>query len=107
MSLDEFEAIRLVDLAGMYQDAGSAQMDISRQTLGRILERAHRKIVDVLVQGKALRIEGGNVDVQLKIQPRCPKCRYSLSRMPSAIIEGRCHHFRRTALGSPEKFSKE
>ena len=36
-------------------------MNISRQTFGRIIEAAHKKIADVLLNGKALKIEGGEV----------------------------------------------
>ncbi len=61
MSLDEFEAIRLADLDGLYQEKAAAQMNVSRPTFGRILDAAHRKMADAIVHGKALRIEGGPV----------------------------------------------
>lgn len=63
LTLDEFETIRLADYEGLYQDDAAALMDVSRQTLGNILIEAHRKIADCLVNGKALRIEGGAVDL--------------------------------------------
>ncbi len=59
LTLDEFEAIRLADFFGLYQEEGAKKMNISRQTFGRIVESAHKKIADVLTNGKALRIEGG------------------------------------------------
>ena len=43
---DEFEAIRLRDLKGLYQEKAAEQMGISRQTFGRILESAHKKVAD-------------------------------------------------------------
>jgi len=61
MTLDEFEAVRLCDLDGSYQDQAAIQMQVSRPTFGRILETARRKMADVLVHGKALRIDGGPV----------------------------------------------
>jgi predicted DNA-binding protein (UPF0251 family) len=61
MTLDELEAIRLADLEGLYQEEAAARMGISRATFGRILEAAHRKVATALVEGKALRIEGGPV----------------------------------------------
>jgi len=64
LSLDEFEAIRLADFEGLYQEDGARKMNISRQTFGRIIDSAHRKIADVLVNGKALKIEGGEVSVR-------------------------------------------
>jgi predicted DNA-binding protein (UPF0251 family) len=61
MTLDEFEALRLADLEGLYQEKAAARMGVSRPTFSRIVESAHRKIADALVHGKALRIEGGPV----------------------------------------------
>jgi len=61
MTLDEFEAIRLADLDGLYQESAAAQMGVSRPTFSRITASAHRKVADALVHGKALRIEGGPV----------------------------------------------
>jgi predicted DNA-binding protein (UPF0251 family) len=66
LTLDEFEAIRLADLEGMYQEDGAKKMNISRQTFGRIIDSAHRKIADVLLNAKALKIEGGEVDINTK-----------------------------------------
>ncbi|MBN2019287.1 MAG: DUF134 domain-containing protein [Sedimentisphaerales bacterium] len=59
LTIDEFEAVRLADLEGLYQEDAAARMNVSRQTFGRILESAHKKIADALVHGKALSIEGG------------------------------------------------
>jgi predicted DNA-binding protein (UPF0251 family) len=61
MTLDEFEAIRLADLVGLYQEQAAEEMGVSRPTFSRIVESAHRKVADALVHGKALRIEGGPV----------------------------------------------
>ena len=63
LTVDEFEAIRLTDLEGLYQADAAESMNISRQTLGRILESAHKKIADALVNGKALLIKGGPVEL--------------------------------------------
>ena len=63
LTVDEFEAIRLTDLEGLYQADAAEKMSISRQTLGRILESAHRKIADALVNGKALLIKGGPIEI--------------------------------------------
>ena len=63
LTVDELEAIRLTDLEGLYQEQAAKKMNISRQTLGRILESAHKKIADALVNGKALSIEGGRIEL--------------------------------------------
>ncbi len=59
LTLDEFEAIRLADLEGLYQEDAAKKMNISRQTFGNIIESAHKKIADSIVNAKALKIKGG------------------------------------------------
>jgi len=54
---DELEAMRLVHIDGLYQEQAARIMAISRQTLGRILAEAHRKITEALLMGRAIRIE--------------------------------------------------
>lgn len=61
LALDELEAVRLADLEGMYQEDAARKMNISRQTFGNIVNSAHKKIADALLNAKALRIEGGAV----------------------------------------------
>ncbi len=61
LMLDELEAVRLADLKGMYQADAAKKMGISRQTFGNIINSAHGKIADALLNGKALKISGGNV----------------------------------------------
>jgi predicted DNA-binding protein (UPF0251 family) len=63
LTVDEFEAIRLTNLEGLYQADAAEKMSVSRQTFGRILESAHKKIADALVHGKALFIKGGPIEV--------------------------------------------
>ncbi len=59
LMVDELEAIKLADLESLYQEDAAKKMNISRQTFGNILASAHRKIADFLVNGKALKVEGG------------------------------------------------
>lgn len=58
--IEELEAIRLKDLEGLEQEECAERMEISRQTFQRILNAAREKVADSLVNGKAIRIEGGN-----------------------------------------------
>jgi len=60
LELEELEAIRLADYEGLYQEDAARQMGISRQTFGRLLSRAHRKIADALLNKKALVVERGS-----------------------------------------------
>jgi predicted DNA-binding protein (UPF0251 family) len=60
LAVDELEALRLKDLDGLDQEKAAAIMNVSQPTFHRILESAHNKTADALVNGKAIRIEGGN-----------------------------------------------
>lgn len=66
LTVDEFEAVRLADLEGLYQEEAAKKMNVSRQTFGNIIVAAHKKIADVLVNAKALKIEGGVVKMMRK-----------------------------------------
>lgn len=50
------EAVRLADLEGKYQVEAARQMGVSRPTFSNIINRAHGKIAEALIKGKALRI---------------------------------------------------
>jgi predicted DNA-binding protein (UPF0251 family) len=60
LTVEEVEAIRLKDLEGLEQEQCAERMRVSRPTFHRVLQSARRKVADVLVNGKALRIRGGN-----------------------------------------------
>ena len=63
LSIEEVEAIRLSDLMSLEQDAAAESMDVSRGTFQRIINEARRKLADALINGKIIRIEGGNYEV--------------------------------------------
>ena len=75
VTLDELEALRLADFEGLYQEQVAARMNVSRPTVGRILASAHRKLAEALVQGKAIRLEGGSVQFASGTLPAGPGCR--------------------------------
>ncbi len=60
LKVEELEAIRLNDLESLEQEQCAKKMKISRGTFQRILNSAKKKIADALVNGKAIRVEGGN-----------------------------------------------
>ncbi len=60
LGFDEIEAIRLKDLEGLEQEECAKKMGISQPTFHRALISARKKIADALLNGKAIRIEGGN-----------------------------------------------
>ena len=59
MSVDEYEAIRLIDTEGYTQEECSEHMNVSRSTIQSIYDSARKKLSDSLVYGKVLWIEGG------------------------------------------------
>jgi predicted DNA-binding protein (UPF0251 family) len=61
--VEEAEAVRLKDLQGLEQDECAQRMNISRPTFHRVLGAARRKLADALLNGKAIRIEGGNYEM--------------------------------------------
>jgi predicted DNA-binding protein (UPF0251 family) len=72
LSVEELEALRLAHKEGLYQQEAAARMGVSRATFGRVLDLAHRKVTQALVDGCALRIEGGTFCM---IGPeRCERC---------------------------------
>lgn len=66
LSVDEAEALRLKDLEGLEQEEGAEKMGISRPTFQRILASARQKVADGLLNGKAIRIEGGDFELALR-----------------------------------------
>lgn len=59
LSLDEFEAIRLLDYEGLSQVQASLQMRVHRSTVSRIAASARKKLMHALVKIKPIKIEGG------------------------------------------------
>jgi len=77
LAFDEFEAIRLADLESLYQEEAAVRMKISRPTFGRIIESAHKKVADALINGKAIKIEGGVIRVAQERKFKCAHCEHS------------------------------
>lgn len=61
--VEEAEAIRLKDLERLEQEECAQKMNVSRSTFSRVLDSARQKIADALLNGKAIRIEGGNFEM--------------------------------------------
>jgi len=71
LSFDQFEAVRLVDYFGLDHKKAGSRMDISRQTVERILKQARNRISDALVNGKIIKIFGGKIHFKhQKIHPK-------------------------------------
>jgi predicted DNA-binding protein (UPF0251 family) len=63
LSIEEAEALRLKDLEGLEQEQGAEKMKVSRPTFQRELASARQKMADALLNGKAIRIDGGNFEM--------------------------------------------
>ena len=63
LSVEEAEAIRLKDLEGLKQEECAQRMHISRSTFHRVLGSARKKVAESLINGKAIRIDGGNFEM--------------------------------------------
>jgi len=60
LAVDEFEAVRLKDYLNLDQNECAEKMDVSQPTFHRLVLSARKKIADAIVNGKAIKIEGGN-----------------------------------------------
>lgn len=82
LTVDEYEALRLIDRMGYSQEECCAYMEVARTTVQQIYNNARKKIAYALVEGATLEIGGG--DYQLcdgKERPcacgGCPKHRFT------------------------------
>lgn len=73
--LDEYEAIRLADYMGMDHAEAALEMEISRSTFSRLIEKARKKMAQFLIEGKELYISGGNIHFRGNVI-RCKDCGY-------------------------------
>ena len=63
LAVDEYEVLRLLDYEGLRQEEAAAQMGVARTTVQSIYAAARRKLAQCLVEGRSLRIAGGDVEV--------------------------------------------
>jgi len=76
LTVDEFESIRLADQLELYHEQAADRMGVSRQTFGRVVALARRKVATALVEGLAIRIEGGSVAVRESHSFACADCEH-------------------------------
>jgi len=60
MTVEEYEIIRLIDWKGFSQEEAAVEMGVARSTAQRIYGEARLKLADCIVNGKTLKISGGN-----------------------------------------------
>jgi predicted DNA-binding protein (UPF0251 family) len=71
LTVDGLEALRLADAEGLDQEAAAQRMGISRPTFSRLVAEARSLVARAIVDGRAIRIEGGPVEM---VEPRGPVC---------------------------------
>jgi predicted DNA-binding protein (UPF0251 family) len=106
LTLDEFEALRLADFEGLYQEDAAGRMRISRPTFGRTIASAHRKIAQALIEARPLRIEDGVLPAAERLSflcDRCPRWRNRSGGIGSPVGCPRCQgkDARRTDRDAP------
>ncbi len=67
LTLDEYEALRLADFEELYQEDAAEKMNVSRQTFGNIVKSARKKVSEAIITGKAIIIEGGDVQYLINL----------------------------------------
>lgn len=63
LPVEGLEALRLIEVQGLEQDAAALLMGVSRPTFSRVLAQARQTVGQALVNGWALRIEGGDYEL--------------------------------------------
>jgi hypothetical protein len=59
LTVEEVEALRLVDLEEMQQEEAAQKMGISRRAFWEDIQSVRKKIAFALTNGKAIEIKGG------------------------------------------------
>ena len=88
LSLDEFEAIRLMDLEGRTHEQCAAIMQVSRTTVTEIYAAARAKLADAVVNGRKLIIQGGRV----RLCERASICRGDGCCQTASVDFGKSDH---------------
>jgi predicted DNA-binding protein (UPF0251 family) len=60
MTVEEYEVMRILDYEGLNQEACAQALGVARSTVQRIYDNARQKIADSIVNGKRLKIQGGD-----------------------------------------------
>ena len=74
ITVDEYETLRLIDYMGFTQMECALQMQVARSTIASIYESARYKISDSLVNGKAIKVSGGDYNICPNSKTCCGRC---------------------------------
>jgi|Deesub1362A_J573_1020465.scaffolds.fasta_scaffold00033_115 hypothetical protein len=86
ITIEELEAMRLVDFLGLGQEEAAKMMGVSRKTLWMDLKEGRRKVIEGLIEGKAIELKGSH---PYTIRCTCEGCGstwfYLFKRMPRRL----------------------
>ena len=71
MPLEEYETIRLTDYNGLNQQECSKQMNVARTTVQALYAAARKRMAACLVEGRPLKIIGGEYEICHDNEPCC------------------------------------
>ena len=60
LGIDEYEAIRLIDLEQLTQEECAVRMNVARTTVQAIYSSARKKLAQCLVNNSCLKVQGGD-----------------------------------------------
>ncbi len=94
LTVGEYEAIRLADYENLEHAEAAVEMQISRPTFTRLIEKARNKVSKAIVEGKILNITGGsfifknnlyhcndcNKDIKIKSDKTIKECKHCKSK---------------------------
>ena len=97
LSLDEYEAIRLIDREGMTQEQCAREMGVARTTVTAIYDSAREKLARVIVDGLPLRISGGSYRLSPRGEENIPEKGTNIMRIAVTYENGQVYqHFGHT-----------
>jgi len=96
IGFDELESLRLKDVLGLEQEEAASRMGISQPTFCRLLASARRKVATSVVEGRVLRVSGGDYVMNTEIEVKAgEKMKIAVASDDGTTIS---HHFGR-AMG--------
>lgn len=105
LTLDEYEALRLVDEQQLDHETTAEIMEVSRPTVTRLVEKARHKVAQMLVRGGLLVIQGGDYQLNGHLY-RCPRCRNFQERLQKVGVSNhpcpQCNESNLVEISLPE-----
>ncbi|MGD9678201.1 MAG: DUF134 domain-containing protein [Vulcanibacillus sp.] len=74
MTIEEYESIRLIDLEDLDQEDCAEIMGVARSTVQRLYNDGKKKLAESLVNGKVLKIDGGDYVLCNLVGNECSPC---------------------------------